>query len=282
MKILIGTVTNRVKDYCWIDFKHQLEALQAKGHDVLVVDNSDNVTNRPPFKTIHYTKGVGLRKKFEIINKRQKSKDNYLTLVTRDCMNILREEFLKGDYTHLFVLESDVFIDENHEALDRLLELDADVANFTYPMRLKRNKGELSLCVQSTDAGGRARMITPEDSKTLLKQGVKVLSVDTHNDKTLTHCGYGCTLIKRKVLEKIDFKAVRTADGVTPFPDSMFHTDVNNARFYNVLDTDYIPYHCNIHGETEQYIKVIQIQNSTSRQQRREQARRNKKAQKRG
>lgn len=281
MKILVGTVTSQVKDYCWKDFKVQLKRLEDAGHDVLVVDNSDNILNRPPFKTIHYTNGVELRNRFAISNRQQKVNDNYLTVVTRDCMNILRDEFLKGDYTHLFVLESDVFIDGELKALDRLIELDADVANFTYPMRLKRNNGALSLCVQSTNTSGVARMITPEDSESLQGTGVKVLNVDVHNGKTLSHCGYGCTLIKRKVLEKIDFKAVKTAEGLTPFPDSMFHTDVNNAKFYNVLDTDFMPYHFNLNGETEQYMKITQIQNSTSRKQRREQERRNKKAQKR-
>lgn len=281
MKILIGTVTAANKDYCWLDFKKQLTALQELGHDVLIVDNSDKIVNRPPFKTIHYTKGVELRNKFFKINKQNKSKDNYLTIVTKDCMNILRDEFLKGDYTHLFVLESDVFLDKDFKSLDRLVELNADVANFTYPMKLKRNNGALSLCVQSTNTLGEARMITPEESKTLLNQGVKVLNIDVHNDKTLTHCGYGCTLIKRKVLEKIEFKAIKTSNGMTPFPDSMFHTEVNQNNFHNVLDTDYIPYHCNINNETEDYIKIIQIQNGTTRKQRRDAKRNNKKAQKR-
>ena len=117
MKILIGTVTAANKDYCWLDFKKQLTALQELGHDVLIVDNSDKIVNRPPFKTIHYTKGVELRNKFFKINKQNKSKDNYLTIVTKDCMNILRDEFLKGDYTHLFVLESDVFLDKDFKII---------------------------------------------------------------------------------------------------------------------------------------------------------------------
>jgi len=279
MKILIGTVTSNIKDYCWVDFKKQLIALQEMGHDVLVVDNSETVVNRPPFKTINYTKTKFLRESFAARNKATKSKDNPLTIVTKDCMNIIRDEFLAGDYTHLFVLESDVFLDKDFRALDELIKMDCDVANFTYMMRLDRNKGELSLCVQSTDASGRAKMISPSDSKDLANTGVKVFGVDTLNGKTLTHCGYGCTLIARRVLEKIDFKAVRTANGVTPFPDSMFHTEVNQCKFLNKLNTDYVPYHCNIHGETKAQQQIIQIQQSSSRSQRREAKRRNKKAQ---
>lgn len=266
MKILIGVVTNEVKDYCWDKFKAQLKELN-KEHDVLIVDNSDRVVNRPPFKTINYRGAKEMRIHFMQKNFELKRKDNYLTVVTKDCMNILREEFLKGDYTHLWVLESDVFVDK--DGLQRLIDMKADVANLTYLMRLQRNNGELSLCVQSTDTKGKSRMISPQDSKDLVNNGVKVLGVDTLNGKTLTHCGYGCTLIARRVLEQVEFKAVVTPDGLNPFPDSMFHTDVNKLKFTNKLDTDYIPYHWNIQGETEQMMKIVQIRNSSSRRERR-------------
>ena len=256
VKILIGTVTSEVKDYCWKPFKQQLKNLQALGHDILIIDNSVRVLNRPPFKTINYNP----RKAFQ-------AGGNALTVVTRDCMNILRDEFLKGDYTHLFILESDVFIEI--DKLQRLVELNADVANFTYPMNLERNNGRISLCVQSRDVNNKCRMITPEDSKDLLKQGVKVLNVDTLNGKTLSHCGYGCTLVKRKVLEQIEFKAVTTPDGIQPFPDSMFHEDVKNHNFSNLLDTDYLPFHANLHNETKKHRQVLAIQSKTTRSQRR-------------
>jgi len=256
-KILIGTVTSQIKDYCWKEFKNQLSSFE---HDVLIVDNSERIINRPPFNIIHYTGTKLLRQLMP--------KDNYLAIVTRDCMNILRDEFLKGDYTHLFVLESDVFIEK--ERLEQLVNLDADVANFTYPMKLKRNNGTVSLCVQSTGVRDKALMITPEESKELLKDpSVKVLNVDLLNGKKLTHCGYGCTLIKRKVLEQIEFRAVKQSNGVTPFPDSTFHYDVNKAGFKNVLDMTYLPFHYNLNNETTTYAKIIQIQNTTSRRQRR-------------
>jgi hypothetical protein len=272
-KILVGTVTSNIKDYCWNTFKKQLLALQEKGCDVLIVDNSVNIRNRPPFKTIHYTKTLELQKKHQGTGR------NHLTLVTRDCMNILREEFLKGDYTHLFILESDVFLDKSLESLDKLLEMDSDVANFTYPMNLDRFEG-FSLCVQSRDANDVARMITPKDSEDLYNTGVKVLGVDTLNGKTLSHCGYGCTLVKRRVLEQIEFKAVITPDGKFPYPDSMFHEEVWQKKFTNKLDTSWLPYHANLNGETKAQLQIVNIQNKTTRKQRRE-AQRNFKKNKR-
>ena len=266
-KILIGVVTSEVKDYCWGEFKEQLKELQSLGHDVLIVDNSVKIVNRPPFKTIHYkdTKkvhrdcvGTGI---------------NPSTIVTRDCMNILRENFLKGDYTHLLVLESDVFI--LSDKIQRLVDLNADVANFTYPMKLERFNGQYSLCVQLRGADNKANMITPAECKGLLKTGKKVLNVDVVNGKVVSHCGYGCTLITRKVLEKIEFRTgvfegkKKNGKLHNPFPDSFFHEDVKNCNFYNVLDTDYLPSHANLNDETKNYIKIVQIRNQTTRRQRR-------------
>ena len=38
-KILVGVITNQVKDYCWDKFSDQLRGLQKLGHDVLIIDN---------------------------------------------------------------------------------------------------------------------------------------------------------------------------------------------------------------------------------------------------
>jgi hypothetical protein len=265
-RILIGTVTNQVKDYCWAAFKKQLLEFKKLGHDVLIVDNTHKIINRPPFKTIHYNPKP-------IYSKLAGTGRNPLTVITRDCMNILRDEFLKGDYTHLFVLESDVFIEI--ERLQKLVDMKADVANYTYPMRLSRNNGLISLCVQSRGTDNASIMLSPQDSKDLVESGLKVLNVDTINGRTISHCGYGCTLISRKVLEKIEFQAVITPDGKQPFPDSMFHEDVKSNNFYSVLDTDYLAFHANLHDETVKYKRVLDIQSKTTRRQRRASKRRN-------
>jgi hypothetical protein len=250
MRILIGTVTSNIKDYCWVRFAKQLRALQNQGHDVLIIDNSVKTQNRRGFKVINYKPFHGQK----------------LQNVTKECMNILRDEFLKGDYTHLFILESDVFISE--DTVDRLLSMDSDIANFTYLMKLERFN-EYSLCVQSTTKEGVSRMLTPEDSSQLLDTGIKTLGKDMLNDKMLTHCGYGCTLIKRKVLEKIVFRDDKTPDDIYPYPDSYFHLDAQINKFSNKLDTDWLPEHCNLHDETKLQRQIIQIQSKTTRRQRR-------------
>ena len=237
-KVLIGVVTSIYKDYCYQEFSRQLKALQGQGHDVLIVDNSFCTTPREEFKTIRYRKSGMLRE------------------VIRDCMNIVRAELLMGDATHLMILESDVFIKE--DSIDRLLVLDADVANFTYPLKLKCFNKQ-SLCVQLASTNNVYQMITPEESQELINTGVKTLGIDTLNGKAITHVGYGCTLVRRKVLERIEFITGKTPapDGRMPFPDSYFHYDVNRYRFSNRLDTDFIAEHRNLMNETEIYKQII-------------------------
>ena len=106
-KILIGVVTCDLKDYCWYDFKHQLQRLEKRGFDVYIVDNSEKQVNRSGFKM-----------KSVIPNKIPQ-------ITTMYCMNDIRKYFLAGDWERLLVLESDVFITD--EALDNLIVMEGDV-----------------------------------------------------------------------------------------------------------------------------------------------------------
>lgn len=234
MKVLIGVVTAKIKDYCWSDFKSQLKRFQEKGLEVYVLDNSPMQMSRP--FNMKWIKPQQIPQK-----------------TTEQCMNELRSYFLKGDYDKLLVLESDVFITD--EALDRLLQMKGDVNSYTYPMRLERFT-KYSLCVQST-IHNRALMLTPEESAALIGNGIIQLGKYQHGGKIVTHCGYGCTLIDRKVLEQIEFRTEKSGDKY-PYPDSFFHADVNQKGFVNLLDTDYICEHRNLRGETAKEIEKMQ------------------------
>jgi len=243
-KILVGVVTAQIKDYCWYDFKRQLQRLEKKGFDVYIVDNSPKKVNRG-FKSTW----IAPREVPQI--------------TTRDCMNNIRDYFLKGNYDKLLVLESDVFVTD--EAIDYLLSMKGDVNSYTYPMRLERfNK--YSLCVQST-IGGSSLMLTPEDSQMLLINGDIKLGEYKLNGKVVTHCGYGCTLINRNVLEQITFKSFKSGNKY-PYPDSFFHHEVNKLGFVNMLNTDYLCEHRNLKNETKLAIEKSKLSH-LSRSQRR-------------
>lgn len=245
-KILIGVVTASIKDYCWRDFKHQLQRFQKKGLDVYIVDNSVKQVNRSGFKM----KSVIPHKIPQV--------------TTAYCMNDIRKYFLAGDWDKLLILESDVFITD--EALDNLIAMEGDINNYTYPMRLDRfNK--YSLCVQST-IGSQSLMVTPEDSQMLLNNGTITLGEYKLSGKIVTHCGYGCTLVNRNVLKEVEFRTMESG-AKYPYPDSFFHYDVNQKGFVNLLDTDYICEHRNLNNETKNAIDKLKLSHLT-RQQRRE------------
>jgi hypothetical protein len=268
-KILVGVVTNQCKDYCYPEFAKQLKGLQMQGHDVLIVDNSARLQPRKGFKSIHYKHYNKIISKSLMINSKLPREKwvNGLAEITRDCMNILRTQFLKGDYTHLFILESDVFIES--DTVDRLLDMDSDVANFTYLMNLERFD-DLTLCVQATK-DGRARMIDPEYSRELINNGVVELGKTIIGDRMITHTGYGCTLVKRKVLEKIEFRGRDNLKDIDGYPDSFFHTDVLRNKFTNKLNTDWLPQHENLNNQTMDMMKILNVQNKSTRRERRQQ-----------
>ena len=157
------------------------------------------------------------------------------------------------------------------DTVQRLLDMDADVANFTYLMNLRRFN-EFSLCVQSTkDKIGK--MLTPEDSKALINTGVKELGKDMLNGRMISGCGYGCTLVRREVLEKVEFRINKTDTGQMTFPDSAFHVDVVTNGFTNKLNTDWLPQHENLHNQTMDMLKLVRVQNNTTRRERRRKTR---------
>ncbi len=243
-KILIGVVTANIKDYCWYDFKNQLKRLEARGFDVFIVDNSVRRVNRG----------------FNSISVRPHKEPQ---VTTAYCMNKIRDYFLDGDWDKLWILESDVFVTD--EAVDNLIAMKGDVNNYTYPMRLQRfNK--YSLCVQSS-LNNKCLMITPEDSQLLLNKGIVKLNDYELNGRIVTHTGYGCTLINRKVVEAIDFKTGKSM-GKRPYPDSFFHYDVNRLGFMNLLETDYLCEHRNLNNETKNAIE--KMNSGLTRSQRRE------------
>jgi hypothetical protein len=246
-KILIGVVTAKIKDYCWSDFKSQLKWLENKGFDIYIVDNSQIPTTRG-FKSKWIKPSATFQE------------------TTLECMNEVRSYFLKGKYERLWILESDVFI--NEEGLERLLKMEGDVCNLTYSMNLERFNGEVSLCIQATDMKlFQSRMVTPDESRAILMNGVVQLGVAAVDGKVLTHTGYGCTIINRNVVEKIPFRLGNSNNDKKPFPDSFFHLDVLEAGYKNLLDTDYLPSHRNLSGQT---MKAIQKHSALNRQQRRQ------------
>ena len=121
---------------------------------------------------------------------------------------------------------------------------------------------EFSSQLRALQSQGHNVLIVDNSFCTPCREGfktIKTLGIHTLNGTPITLVGYGCTLVRRKVLECIKFVTGRTpdSDGRMPFPDSYFHYDVNRCGYSNRLDTDFIAEHRNLMNETERYRQII-------------------------
>ncbi len=208
MKILIGTPTSDQKNYCFNEFSAYLSSSK---HDHLIVDNS-----RTKNKCVQ---GLTYRHILFNANIRQS---------IADAQNIIRDQFLKKDYTHLAFLESDLFPPPG--VFDRLALHDKDVAGHPYFVM----KGSL-----------RQYMIhNPlyiEESNIWNANPVDVTQGFSQCNGSLQRVhsvGFGCVLIKRHVIEKLSFhinESNQVSDtGHPSSSDSFFYADcaLNNIEVY--------------------------------------------------
>jgi len=137
----------------------------------------------------------------------------------RQCiaLNVLRDYFLSGDWTHLFLLESDLIPRKN--IVELLLEHNKDCV--AAPYLLNKDKG--LACVT--------------ERKFIANQGgwthvfVKPGFLDGEFKRAPNGVGLGCVLIKRKVIEAVLFRAAAF------HADTQFWEDVQKEGFEVFIDT---------------------------------------------
>jgi hypothetical protein len=108
-----------------------------------------------------------------------------------------RKVFLVGDYDALLTLESDMIAPP--DTLDRLTALDCDLAYGLYAFRLPPH--EWSAFTELRTNKGVSISTQPDTARSQFGQVIPVAGV-----------GLGCTLIRRHVLEALDFRAAYGAD----------------------------------------------------------------------
>lgn len=143
-------------------------------------------------------------------------KEGYLNI--EHNMNKARKVFLKGKYDAMFVVESDML--PPYDALQRLSEVEADIAGGLYVMR------------QSAIATN-AMVYDPANPDNLSATPLHQLAGIGMFRTNGVSCG--CALISRDVLKEISFHAELPLP-----PDSPFMKECNNAGFVTVCDADIV------------------------------------------
>lgn len=132
--------------------------------------------------------------------------------------NLARQRVLDEGFDALLSVEADMVIPP--DALERLAAVDADVA---YGLYVSRRVYMWLLFEKITAKGGESIAATPDRAAALWGQVIPSAGA-----------GFGCTLIHRRVLERIEFRLAPEA----PFADDWpFALDVAAAGFRQAHDT---------------------------------------------
>ena len=145
-----------------------------------------------------------------------------------------RQRMVGGDYSHLFIIEHDMIIPE--DALVKLLATDADVVYGLYLFRHVRPILNACRAVNSRWPD-MSLSLFPEIAKKAKEQGWIEVSGS----------GFGCTLIRRKVLETFDMR--RSELGGHPSPDMPFAADCMRNGFKQICRFDVICGHIKPDGD---------------------------------
>lgn len=175
-KVLLAAPNSYLKNYC---FKEWITLAKSFGCDVFIADNSLKDKNRHLYKQ-H-------KVKYKWINPVGKNSMQYIT----ESQEVIRKEFMAGDYTHLFFLETDLFPPKS--ILPLFLAMDLPVV--TAPYYIYKGKETTYMNQQIKIVGGEA-----------YTRNFSLLESFIHMDGTVKDAystGFGCTLIKREVMEQI-------------------------------------------------------------------------------
>jgi hypothetical protein len=149
-----------------------------------------------------------------------------------------RKAFLTGKYDAMLVIESDII--PPADALRKLAALNADCAYGVYRFRVS---DVINIFERYPEKEGkRARNVGESLSAQphLLKRAVRV------GKYPCSGAGLGCILIRRKVLEAIDFRMVDQNGGHC---DSWFTDDAYHAGYTQMADMSVICAHKDEHGD---------------------------------
>lgn len=204
-KILVGCPTSQHKSYCLTEYLEGIKNLTYKNFDFVLVDNSEgeDYFNKLKELNVNVIKG----KYFE------SAKDRVIC-----SRNILRKYCIEKNYDYFLSLEQDVV--PPRDVIEKLLEHDKEIVSALY-------------------------FYLGDDKKTLLPmiwvhykgEYAKRLMIDEIPENELIEAitsGLGCVLIKKNVLETIEFRHMKDEE---PWDDLWFCEDARAKGFKVYVDT---------------------------------------------
>lgn len=205
-RILLVSPISEYKDYILHDWIHYIKSLERSYNsgivslDIMLCDNSQNSI---------YHKQISRRYNVPIIHVNPFGKNSRQFIC--ESRNTLADYFLRRDYTHFLSLECDLFPHENF--LTELLAFDKKIISFPYFIGDgSQSEPMLNVVDHSREDPCSTRNITVEE---MFGMAGKIIPV--------FNPGLGCTLIRRSIIEMIDF---RWDEDIEYHDDSFFADDL--------------------------------------------------------
>lgn len=214
-KILLAAPHSSVKNYC---FPQWVTLAKSFGVDIFIADNSENDANKDLYKAY----GI----EYIWIDPAGKTSRDFITR----CQNVIRTITLTRGCTHLFMLETDLF--PSKQILPLLETLNLPVVSAPYFLFKGSHAAPMNQEVKLVGGMAYTRNYT-------LRESFHYTDGGAHQCFSV---GFGCTLIKREVLEKIAFRCtgdefVIDANGSQSHADSYFYGDLQRLRIPAYLYT---------------------------------------------
>lgn len=213
-RVLLAAPNSSHKNYCFEDWLLNARSFNC---DIFIADNSPSNKNRKLYAK-HKIDYVW-------INPYKKTTHEFIC----ESQNAIRNKFLAGNYTHLLFLETDLFPPRSILPLFECFNL--PVVSASYFLYSHKNtmlmNQEIKLFDSPLDGGG----------KDAITRNYSLSESFSHFDGNLKRCyasGFGCTMIRRDVLEKLKFRISGISITGEAHSDSFFYADLqmNNIPAY--------------------------------------------------
>lgn len=229
-KILVSCPTAKSKNYCFIEWLENSMLFKYPNYEIVVFDNTPDEGENTQFLNDTFNRLYGKSTKFKAIHANIKGVSSLIERMAI-ASNEMRDYFIKGDYTHLLSLESDVF--PEHSIIEDLMIHGKMVVGALYYRDMGRWR---KLTIQH-----QVKRSPYYNVSFNMAAGEETFFIDG-TLKKVASVGLGCVLISRPVLEKIKF---RYLEGQDLHPDTLWSEDVYLNGWIILADTSLIARHFN-------------------------------------
>lgn len=220
-KILLATLTSQVKDYAFMRWYTNVEAMvdhYAGDVQLYVSDNSP---------TMDYALYL---KQFDMQVGKVHPRGRASTEVLCESFNQIREAFLKSDSDLLFIVESDVI--PPHDTLHRLVAWQLPIVSAVYFTGNGDERFPMIILGQEINDVYTTRLLEHD-----------MLQYLDGTIKPAFASGMGCVLIHREIVSQFPYRHI---PNVKMHPDALFYQDLNQiARTQHYVDTSILCKHYN-------------------------------------